>query len=435
MNKYLVIPSCSDYNRGDQALVWESVRLAQDAGFDGKFYMLTCPEPTKQTQTEGIDIFQPILEHPSRVFKSKKNISYNGLLKIKWGIVGLFDLMFSLYVLLALKLKILPIILTESKKKTIQLYKECDAVFVKGGGFLHAYGGIVAGYFIYYNLFHIILALVLKKKVYILPNSIGPLDGFMVKPMIRFVFKRAEIVMCRESISKNYIDSIVDCNSKLAPDLAFYLQEDKAFNVEQYLEDNGVPIKEKKCVSITVRPYRFPGHSNGKELYDNYIKCMIEFSRYLINKGYFPVFVQQTLANNSHEDDTISIEQITKMLDKDRFTKLYDKDLNCKKLKSIYSKMYCIVGTRFHSVIFSLSSYIPAISIAYGGNKSVGIMKDNGLDDFVIPIEDITLDLLISMFTNMITNYNINMNEIKHKVCRIQAKRVDLVEQIKKGRK
>ena len=39
MNKYIVLPDCSDLNRGDQALVWETIRLAKDAGFDGKYYI------------------------------------------------------------------------------------------------------------------------------------------------------------------------------------------------------------------------------------------------------------------------------------------------------------------------------------------------------------------------------------------------------------
>ena len=38
MSKYLVIPPCSDFNRGDQALVWETVRFAKDAGYNGDFY-------------------------------------------------------------------------------------------------------------------------------------------------------------------------------------------------------------------------------------------------------------------------------------------------------------------------------------------------------------------------------------------------------------
>ena len=38
--KYVIIPGCSDLNRGDQALVWETKRLAEDAGFKGDYYLV-----------------------------------------------------------------------------------------------------------------------------------------------------------------------------------------------------------------------------------------------------------------------------------------------------------------------------------------------------------------------------------------------------------
>ena len=37
---YLVLPGCDDTNRGDQALIWETVSLAKEAGFDGRYLCL-----------------------------------------------------------------------------------------------------------------------------------------------------------------------------------------------------------------------------------------------------------------------------------------------------------------------------------------------------------------------------------------------------------
>ena len=42
--KIIVLPDCSDLNRGDQALVWETIRVAKDAGIDGAFYIQSEPE-------------------------------------------------------------------------------------------------------------------------------------------------------------------------------------------------------------------------------------------------------------------------------------------------------------------------------------------------------------------------------------------------------
>ena len=40
MKKYIIIPFCSDLNRGDQALVWETKRIAEESGFKGKYYLI-----------------------------------------------------------------------------------------------------------------------------------------------------------------------------------------------------------------------------------------------------------------------------------------------------------------------------------------------------------------------------------------------------------
>lgn len=75
MDNYVIIPGCSDLNRGDQALVWETKRLAEEAGYVGEYFLTSEKnEPVEQSLKTGLKIITPILEHPSRKFKSKENI-------------------------------------------------------------------------------------------------------------------------------------------------------------------------------------------------------------------------------------------------------------------------------------------------------------------------------------------------------------------------
>ena len=92
----IIIPGCNDLNRGDQALGWETARIAKDAGFDGEcFLMSEKNEPTKQSIKEGFKIIRPILEHPSRYSKERNNIKYSFIHKLKWGFIALFDFLKS----------------------------------------------------------------------------------------------------------------------------------------------------------------------------------------------------------------------------------------------------------------------------------------------------------------------------------------------------
>ena len=67
-NKYIIIPGCSDLNRGDQALVWETKRVAEDAGFKGDYYLTSEKnEPVSQSQQFGLNIISPYFRAPFKV--------------------------------------------------------------------------------------------------------------------------------------------------------------------------------------------------------------------------------------------------------------------------------------------------------------------------------------------------------------------------------
>ena len=65
--RFLILPGCDNSNRGDQALIWETVELARTAGHIGKYYMLADKNNSIQSQKKDIDNVEPILPHPSEV--------------------------------------------------------------------------------------------------------------------------------------------------------------------------------------------------------------------------------------------------------------------------------------------------------------------------------------------------------------------------------
>src|SRR5438309_2056693 len=139
-NRYIIIPGCSDLNRGDQALGWESKRIADDAGYKGNYSILAEDgEPITQSENEGYEILTPVLGHPSRRFKNKENINYTLYLKIKWGIGAIFDLIFS-FLLLVPGIRNFVEKLCQNKRivHTLNRFKEAEAIFMKGGGLIQS---------------------------------------------------------------------------------------------------------------------------------------------------------------------------------------------------------------------------------------------------------------------------------------------------------
>lgn len=402
MKKYMVLPSNSDLNRGDQALIWKTIDTAEKAGFSGEFYMIANDvRHTKQSQSRGIKVASPILKHPSRKFKKNDNSKYSIKLKIRWGLVAFFDLIISLLILSKVTRKIAVNLLSKNDRETIKTIKECDACFVKGGGFIHSYGKLTESYTIYYSLYHIALAQSLGKPVFIMPNSFGPFKGFAVEKMVKNVLSKCYLVTVRESISSEVLDKI-NVKHSIFPDLGFFLEkENRNANAITKLREER---EGYKLVGITARPYRFPSCENPEEKYEKYINDLVLFSKWLYTNKYLPVFVDHTLSNNTHESDRAAIDKVCQNLDEENYAIISNDSYNCKDLKEIYSMFDYVIGTRFHSVIFSLSEKIPSIAVTYGGNKGQGIMQDIGLEEFAIPMNEFDYKKIKSMFEILVEN-------------------------------
>lgn len=402
--KFIIIPGCCDLNRGDQALGWETARIANDAGFIGKYSILSeRGEPIEQSIKEGYEVLVPVLEHPSRKSENKDNIIYSNNKKIRWGIVALKDLIISLLLLKRnIRKKVLKKSKNEELKKTLTRFEESKAVFMKGGGLIQSHGGIISTYATYYRLYHIFLAQSMNKPVYVMPNSFGPFEGPFVKYMVKKALRNCKIITAREKKSQEAVKKELNLDIPCFPDLAFYLPNGD-FNKEQLCKECGID-HIKKIVAITMRPYRFPNSENPEKSYETFRKEMRKFILWLSKNGFTPLIIEHTFAITSHESDKSCIDLVVKDLNHKDYKIYSNRRINCKDLKSLYGCCDYIIGTRFHSLIFSLSNYVPGIAISYDGYKSVGIMKDMKLENYVIDIADVRASNLIEKFRSLIEN-------------------------------
>lgn len=413
--KFIIIPGCSDLNRGDQALVWETKRLAEKAGFTGDFYLTTeRNEPIIQSEKHGITPIIPILEHPSRKFKNKNNINYSYSLKLKWGVVSIIDTIFCLLLLNKVTRPLISFFFSKQKKDSLYTFENCDAVFMKGGGLLQTYGGLTSTYSMFFWTFPIFLAHALKKDVYVMPNSFGPFEGPFVKKIVKKALNRCKLVSSRESISQKILEDSAGVLSDNYADLAFNLPAAE-INNKQIIEEYNLPT-DRKLVGITMRPYRFPDSSDSEKSYKSFKKEMADFIHWLYEKGYMPVVVEHTLAKNAHENDGQCIKEVVSMINEKEYRIISNQALNCQSLKKIYSMFDYIIGTRFHSVIFSFSEGVPGIAISYTGNKTVGIMHDMGLDDYVVKIENVNAHGLETKFEYLVSDEKAVKNKIHNYV-------------------
>lgn len=413
MKKVLIIPSNTDLNRGDQALVWETKRVIEDlygsgnveiTAIESGFNFEIVKRQSYQSLEQGYSLCSPIIKHPGRYWTkdSSEHVS-NGIIRmLKWGLVAFSD--FSKSILLLSKYKLLnqlgASLLTDKELKTLRLIQEADSIFVKGGGFIHAFGKITDTYQMYYSTFSMLLAKRYDKKVFIMPNSFGPLNDKISRHFITKLLGRCEFVAAREDISYHYLREDMKVACVKYPDLGYYLENKSIINEEKYLRK--AMLSRKPIVGITLRPWRFPDTSNPEEKYKSYITSFVEFIKYLNNKGYYVCLFAHTLGPSAHENDELAIKDVASKLDeKNDYDIIKDYQLNCYDMMKLYSKCTFFIGTRFHSVIFAQNQNVPTIAISYGGNKGSGIMGDLGFSDFVINISAVNTTSLANTFEKL----------------------------------
>lgn len=430
MSKTIILPACDDGNRGDQALVWQTREIAQKAGLADETFMLTNDvDGSSQSKAEGIQMLMPILRHPRYRTANDNSVQYGRKTVFIWGLTLLLDSLRAILLLLPVGRKVLKPFLSTAERQTISQIDTADACFVKGGGFVHSTASFTDPYRVFYFLYHLFLAHSLKTRVYVMPNSFGPLDGRIFRFIVKRALNKCVLVTTRESISRRELKKI-GVSALEFPDLAFGLTAQPS--TEGYLEGAANAAVGRQIVGITARPYRFPGSTNPQEDYRNYISEMALFAKHIFSIGYFPVFIEHVVSEGAHESDINAIMDIVKHLEPGQFYVFSNPSLSSRQMRAVYKECDYVVGTRFHSVIFSLGEKVPAMAIAYGGNKGNGIMQDIGFANYVIPIEKFSSEKAAAIFESVVRDdaYRVRLDDLEDE---ISAQYDSLIEIIKKS--
>jgi len=435
--KAIIVPGVTDLNKGDQALVWESHRLVKDTGLYSQIFIVTNGDTEEeknllcgQSKEKGYNFLENILKHPRRgSHNQQETIEESKLSLFRQVRNALSDLISRSFLLLICNnQRLVKALYSDEVYDTIRNFNSADAVFVKGGGFIHAYGERTAPYLMWFFLFYVRLAKRLNKKVVFFPNSFGPFEGHTVKKQVRNVLKKVDIIYAREKVSAEKLGDLLNRKIPVEMDLGFFLKSGNEQRTQELLKKYGFSI-EDKIVGITIRPWRFPGSDNPKKLFENYINSVESLVNHIVALDYKVAFCNQSLGPNSHEDDRHAIRELIRRCDHASVVWI-DENLTCDDLKALYSNFHFFVGTRFHSVIFSMTSLVPSIAIGYGGNKAKGIMGDFNLNDYVTQIEKVSSSQLTSMFDKAMLNYDNIKLKLRENTDKIEESRSRIIEDI-----
>lgn len=275
-----------------------------------------------------------------------------------------------------------------NNNQSLKRVSESDLIIVCGGGFL---GGKKFNSLI--HLYQIYINTRLSNNVVLWGTSVEPFRNKVVERLTSNVLKRLKVVFPREDITTRLLQEFIPKENLCEiPDLAFMLNEKR----EEVREITEIKNRGKKVIGITVRKWHFPNSSKPDVSDLNYreaIKAMMEY--YIENHDVEFMFIPQVVFEG--DDDSIVAKEIKLMLkpeNRDSFL-VPTNDWSPEEIKTLIGNFDMFVGTRMHSNIFSLSMSTPTVAIAYE-KKTDGIMKSAHMSDYVLDIDTITAESLIS---------------------------------------
>lgn len=285
-------------------------------------------------------------------------------------------------------------------RRLLQGYLDADIIMSKPGGFLYSSG---RGLVLFINLYSLIMALIAGKPLYIFPQSYGPFFHLWERLLVRWTFSRTKIIMAREPVSYNLLNSLEIPSSKslLLPDLAFtYVGKPQEFAVN-WLTENGIDIHTNKpFLGFTV--INWSGENKRFLHQERYEKAVAMAARKFVEhyNGKVIFFTQVTGPSYSQDDRIPTRRVLAQLEDLSEDVFFIEHPLPPDILKSIYGLMDIFIGTRMHSNIFALSEGVPVIAIGYQ-HKTMGIMEMLELEKWTLDINHFEIEQLLSLFHSL----------------------------------
>jgi colanic acid/amylovoran biosynthesis protein len=141
---------------------------------------------------------------------------------------------------------------------------------------------------------------------------------------------------------------------------------------------------DEVLVGITARKWLDPERQNR---YERALAAVIDHIQ--ARPGQRAILIPQVMSAYQSDDDRIVNTRVAAYCRAGRPPLLLAGWSSHHDLKALYRELDYLIGTRLHSVIFSLTSSVPSIAIAYE-HKTLGVMRDLGLESWCLRIEDVT---------------------------------------------
>jgi colanic acid/amylovoran biosynthesis protein len=259
--------------------------------------------------------------------------------------------------------------------------------------------------------------------------SIGPFDCNKNNVIIKWLLKTANPIVVREEISRHYLSEIgIKSNVHVTIDSAFYCEINYTAQEIKLKEDkelNNFLKSYKKTIGVTITDFKWHvSYSKDVQLPQRITEAFYRFILYLSQINYGVLFIPQLFGNQNDYNymNSFSLNNTFTMSDK----------MNANFQQFIISKLFSVVGMRYHSNIFSAKMGTPFIAVVYE-EKMQGFIDMSGLENCSIPLDSLSGSALIRKFSYLKNNYTVLKDSLLTKRKHWQNKAADTMRLLKKN--
>jgi colanic acid/amylovoran biosynthesis protein len=294
----------------------------------------------------------------------------------------------------------------------VDAYLTADLVVSAPGGYLYSSAHSISLLIIIYSL---ALALLAGKPVYLLPQSIGPIQHRWEGHLLRWLLQRVRIVMVREPVSLQLLQACKLRNARiwLLPDMAFSLPAADANDGKAWLCAHGIDSGDGRP-RLGMTMINWGAQDQGFDRQAAYEQACAAAARWFVeHTGGRVFFFPQVWGPTPDQDDRIPARRVAKQLsDLTEAILLVEKPLSIEQLKAVYGQMDVFIGTRMHSNIFTIGEAVPVIAIGYQ-HKTRGIAEMAGLNKWVMDIQQVDEKSLVRQLEALWSNREVCRQELR----------------------
>lgn len=394
---FLLGASFSTRNMGVSALATGSIKCIKAAFSKADVFIFDYGKSSEilNLNINGKDLLVPLV-----------NIRFSKKLFLENNIFNL--------ILLGVLSRLLPRDLREriiSGNTALNSLNEADVVASVAGG--DSFSDIYGLRRFFYVTLPQVLAVLLGKRLVLLPQTIGPFRSALARAVAGFVLSRAEAVYSRDYEGLLVARELAGAtgradNIRFCHDMGFVLdpvrpqEQDalKPFNGGKSAVTVGLNVSGLLFIGGYTRDNMFGLKSDYRELVEDIIRLFID------KKGANVVLIPHVFGTAEHaESDSAACEAFYEYLKGPYEGRLsvVRGEFDCASIKHVIGLCDFFVGSRMHACIAAVSQNVPAVSIAYS-RKFYGVMESIGLESCVADPRELGREEVIAMISRNFDN-------------------------------